>query len=101
MPFTEQEAKDMRTALNLLAQNEAQAAQTQQQADLAIALSWYDTLSIDIQAATTRTKAQENHDEIKQLLPVETDPFRRVILGQKLDEANQKVMAVKKVNPNS
>lgn len=101
MPFTEQEAKDMRTALNLLAQNEAQAAQAQQQADLAIALSWYDTLGIDIQTATTRTQAQINHDDIESLLQTETDVFKRSILVQKLEEANQKVKAVKKVNPNS
>ncbi len=98
---TEQEAKDMRTALNLLAQNEAQAAQVQQQADLAIALSWFNTLGINIQTATTRTKAQENHDEIEQLLQNETDVFRLSVLRTKLAEANEKVKAVKKVNPNS
>lgn len=101
MPFTEQDVIDFENAARLLQQKRQQQAQDQHQADIAIATTWFDTLGINIQVSTTRTKALEIHDEIKQLLETETDKFRQRIISQKLFEANEKYIAVKKVNPNS
>lgn len=87
---TQQEAKDMRDAIRLLEQTESQQAQAQQQADLAIAQAWFNSLGINIQAATTRTQALDNFNQIESLLQTETDRFRLFILREKLAEANEK-----------
>ncbi len=96
MPYTEQEAKDMRDALNLLAQNEAQQAQTQYNADKTIALAWFNTLGINIQTSTTRTQALDNFDQIELLLETEIDVFKRTVLDQKLVEADEKFKEIKR-----
>lgn len=101
MPFTEQDVIDMEDASRLLQQKRQQQFQVQRQIDLDIALAWFNTLGINIQSSTTRTQAKIIHDEIEQLLKIETDAFRRGIINQKLNEANEKYIAVKKVNPNS
>ena len=101
MPFTEQDAKDMRDAMILLEQKESQQAQAQHQANIGIATAWFNTLGINIQPSTTRTQAKAIFDEIELLLENETDRFRLEVLEGKKIEANTKYKAVKKVNPNS
>lgn len=101
MSFTEQDAIDMETATRLLQQKRQEQDKTQYDANIQIALTWFNTLGINIQSATTRTQAKINHDEIESILKTETDSFRKSILRQKLVEANEKYIAVKKVNPNS
>ena len=80
---------------------ERQQNKVQRQADLDIALAWYNTLGIDIQGALTRDEALANYRQIESLLETETDNFRLFILRGKLDEANEKYKQVKAVNPNS
>jgi len=95
------EARDMRDAIRLLEQTEAQQARTQNRAEMATALAWFNTLGINIQSATTRTQAQSNFNQIEALSQTETDRHRLAVLRIKLGEANEKCSAVKKVNPNS
>ncbi len=69
---------------------ESQQKETQRQADMDIALAWYNTLGIDIQGALTRDDAINNYKQIELLLETETDNFRRGVLNEKLREANEK-----------
>lgn len=90
MVVTESQAREMKTAIEAFQATDAQAAQDQNQADLAIALAWFNTLGINIQAATTRTQALSNFNQIESLLQTETDGFRLAILRKKKIEANEK-----------
>lgn len=96
MPFTEQEAIDMENATRLLQQKRQQQFQAQHETDLAIALAWFNTLGINIQASTTRTKALNNFNQIKSILQTETDVFRLTILRNKIEEANEKYKEIKR-----
>jgi len=96
---TEQEARDMKTAITGFEDRDELAAQTQFNADLATAERWFNTLNIDIQGATTRTEALSNFNQIESLNQSETDRFRLMVLGKKLREANEKYKQVKRVNP--
>jgi len=98
---TEPQAREMQAAIEAFRDKDAQTTRAQNQADLAIATAWFNTLGINIQAATTRTQALSNFNQIKSLLQTERDKFRKSILRQKQQEANEKYKQVKKVNPNS
>ena len=90
MVVTEPQAREMLEAIEKFQVKDAQVVRAQQNADMAIALTWFNTLGINIQVATTRTQAKINHDQIESLLQSETDSFRKAILTQKLNEANEK-----------
>ena len=98
---TEQEARDMKTAIDAFQVKDRRDEQIQFDADKAVALTWFNGLGIDIQGATTRTQALANFTQIESLLKTETDRFRLFILRGKLDEANEKYKQIKAVNPNS
>lgn len=93
---TIQEVKDMRDAIRQLEQTEAQQIQAQQQIDIATARAWFNTLGINIQAATTRDEALTAFQSIEKLHQTETDRLRRQILGIKLLEANEKFKEIKR-----
>ena len=98
---TEQEARDMKTAIETFQVKDRQTEKTQFDADKATTLTWFNGLRIDIQGATTRTQALANFTQIESLLKTETDRFRLFILREKLDEANEKYKQIKAVNPSS
>ena len=98
---TPPQARAMRDAIELENQKDAQQRQDQHNVDIGIATAWFNTQGININAATTRTQALDNFNQINSLLQSETDAFRLAILRKKLKEANEKYKAVKKVNPNS
>ena len=100
MVVTEPQAREMQAAIESFQAKDTQTAQAQRQADLAIALAWFNTQGIQIPAATTRTQSLQNFNDIIVLQRTETDRFRLTILKEKLVEANNKYKAVKKVNPN-
>lgn len=95
MPFTEQDAKDMRDAMNLLQQKEQQQTQTQFDTNIQTALAWWDTVKPQI--PTTRQEAKDAFDFIEQLIKTETDTFRLTVLRKKLEEANEKFKEIKKL----
>jgi len=75
---------------------EQQTVKTQFDADIQVALDWFNTLGISIQTATTRTEALDNFNQIETLLQTETDSFRLTVLRKKLQEANEKFMERKR-----
>ena len=98
---TEQEARDMKTAITGFEKADALVKKTLFNDNKIIAQTWFDTLGIDIQGATTRRQALSNFTQIESLLKTETDRFRLFMLREKLDEANKKIQKVKELNPNS
>lgn len=90
MVVTEPQAREIFAAIQDFQEKDNQATQAQHQADIAIALVWFNTLGINIQAATNRNQALDNFNQIKSLLQTETDSFRLSILGTKFIEANEK-----------
>jgi len=96
---TEQEARDMKIAIDSFQSSDEAARQAQQQADLTRAEQWFNTLGIDIQAATTRRQALKNYNDIEILISTETDRFRLSVLRTKLKEANEKYKEVKRLSP--
>ena len=64
---TEIEAREIFSAIQSFQEKDAQTSKAQFDADLAVAQTWYDTLGIDIQSATTRTEALDNYNQIKSL----------------------------------
>lgn len=97
MPFTEQEAIDMRQAIKDLENKEAQEARTQFNIDKTRAENWFNTLGIDIQGATTRRQALTNFNDILALLEIETERFRQMVLKEKEVEANEKYKEIKRI----
>ena len=97
--ITETEAREIQAAIEAFQVKDAQTIQAQQRADLGIATAWFNTLGINVQAATTRTQALTNFNQIESLLKTETDRFRLFILRNKLAEANERYKDVKRVNP--
>jgi len=87
MPFTEQDAIDMRDAMNLLQQKEQQQVQALYDTNIQIALTWWNTVKPT--TPTTRDEAKDAFDFIEQLLKTETDRYRLIVLRKKLEEANQ------------
>jgi len=87
---TEQDARDMVMAINDFQSKDGQTAKTQFDADKAIALTWFNSLGINIQGALTRDEALANFRTIESLLQTETERFRLIVLREKLDEANEK-----------
>jgi len=101
MVVTEAQAREMQAAIDAFQAKDGQIRRDQNQTDLALALAWYNQQGIQIPNATTRTQALQNFNDIKALMQTETDSFRLGILRQKVQEANEKYKAVKKVSPNS
>ena len=90
---TQQEAKEMREALNLLDQTEAQATKVQFDANMAITQAWYNTVEKPV--PTTRQQALDKFNHIKSLLETETNKYKITLLHIKLQEANKKYIEVK------
>ncbi len=93
---TEQEARDMKSAIEAFQNKDTQSLKTQLVADKATALTWFNGLRIDIQGALTRDEALTNYRTIESLLKTETDRFRLFVLHGKLDEANEKYKELKR-----
>ena len=93
MPYTEQEARDMIAAINLAGQKDAQQAQALFNANKQTALNWWDTVKPAI--PTTRQQALDAYNYIKNLLITQTDEFRKIILREKLEQANEKFKEIK------
>ena len=87
---TEQEARDMKAAIEAFENKDERVIRDQFNADKAIAITWWNSLGIDIQRALTRDEALANYRTIESLLKTETDRFRLVVLREKLAEANEK-----------
>lgn len=87
---TEPQAREMQTAIEDFQAKDSQVIEAQNQADLGIALAWFNTQGINIQAAVNRNQALDNFNQIKLLLQTETDPIRKGVLREKLQEANEK-----------
>ena len=85
---TEQEARDMRDALKLLEQKEAQQQQLINQAKIQVAIDWWNTVKPSI--PLTRDEALTAYRFIEELLNSETDEFRLQLLRNKLQLANEK-----------
>jgi len=101
MVVTEPQAREMFAAIEAFQAKDLDAIDTQRQAARGLAIAWFNQQGININAATTRTQAISNFNQIEALLQTETDPVRLNVLRNKLKEANQKYIDVKKVNPNS
>ena len=80
----------MQAAIDAFQASDATAQRSQFTADKAVAETWFATLGIDIQGATTRDEALANYRAIESLLQTETDRFRVLVLREKLAEANEK-----------
>lgn len=93
---TEQEARDMVTAIQAFQSKDSQTAKTQFDADKVVAVTWFNSLGIDIQGALTRAEALTNYQQIESLLKTETESFRLLVLREKLSEANEKFKERKK-----
>jgi len=87
---TRQEAKDMRDEIRLLEEFESQQLQNKLNADMAIALAWFNNLGINIQTAQTRDQALANFNQIETMLQSETNNLRLKVLRNKLKEADEK-----------
>ncbi len=98
---TEQEARDMKTAITEFEKADALVKKTLFNDNKVIAEKWFDNLRIDIQGANTRRHALANFTQIESLLKTETDRFRLFVLREKLYEANKKYRTIKELNPNS
>ncbi len=96
MVTTETQAREMYTAIGDFQLKDTQAVQAQFDADKAVAISWWNTLGIDIIGATTRIEASTIYFQIEALLNTETDRFRILVLRKKLDEANEKYKVIKR-----
>ena len=94
---TEQEARDMKTAIESFMNKDLETIKNQTDANKAIALTWFNGLRIDIQTATTREQALVNYNAIESLLKTETERFRLVILREKKEEANEKYRELKRI----
>lgn len=90
---TQQQAKDMRDAIRQLEASELAAIQTQRDADIAIAMTWWNTVKPSM--PTTRQEALDAFNFIKGLIETETDRFRLHVLKKKLEEANEKFKEIK------
>ena len=90
---TQQEAKEMREAISLLEQTEAQTTKAQFDIEMVKANVWYNTIEKPI--STTRQEALDKFNHIKSLLETETDDLRLRLLRKKLFEANEKYIEVK------
>jgi len=97
MAVTRVQAKEMRDAIKELEGFELQQADIKYQADLAVAIAWWN--SVKPVTPTTRTQALTAFNAIEQLLTTETDTFRLIVLRRELRKANQKYKDVKRVNP--
>jgi len=96
MVVTEPQAREMQAAIESFQAKDDQTTQAQHQVDIGIATAWFSTQKINIQAATTRTQALDNYNQIKSLLQIETDAYRLGVLRKKLDEANEKYKEIKR-----
>jgi len=94
MSVSENQAKEMRDAIKLLEQKEAQIIQDANDAKYAVAVSWYD--SIEPATPTTRAEALTVFQFVEGKLKTETDSFRLALLRQKLKLANDKYKEIKK-----
>jgi len=94
MVFSQQEARDMRDALELLNQTEGQAEEAANQVLIAQALSWWNT--VKPQTPRTRPEAVDAFNIIKRLIQTETDRHRQSLLRKKLTEANEKFKEIKR-----
>jgi len=93
---TEQEARDMNTAILLFQAVDATADRAQFDADKAVAVTWFGTLGIDVVGATTRTQAIRNYNDIEIQIGTQTDKFRLLVLREKLYETNEKFKEIKR-----
>lgn len=93
---TEQEARDMQTAIDTFENKDERDRQDQFNIDKGIAETWFNTLGIDIQGALTRDQALINYRNIQGLLVVATNRFRIIVLKEKLIEAENKFLERKK-----
>lgn len=91
---TEQEARDMKAAIEAFEKKDADAQRAIHDAEMLKAQTWYD--SIKPKVPTTRDEALTAYKTIKSLTETETDNFRLRILRQKLEEANEKFKELKK-----
>ena len=96
MATTEIQAREIHTAIGDFQSKDAQVAQVQFDMDKAVAVSWFDSLGIDITEATTRVEVATIYFQIEALLESETDRFKITVMRAKLDEANEKYKEIKR-----
>jgi len=82
---TEAQAREIRDALNLLAQKEHAQRQVDEANNLLVAETWWDGIKPDV--PKTRVEAENVINFIKSLQSSETDRFRLYILPKKLELA--------------
>jgi len=92
---TEQEAKDMRDALELLRIKEDGERKTQHDLKLATTQTWFGSLNIPV--ATNRDEALTNFKNIESMIKTETDQFKSNFLRTELTKANEKFKELKKL----
>lgn len=95
---TEEQAKEIRDAIQLLNKKEQQEQQTIINLKIQEAKDW--VLSITPKEPTTRKEALKNFNQWKNLLQTEQNPIRRAVLSQRLKQANEIYKMVKKVEVN-
>lgn len=95
MVVTSIQAKEMRDAIQLLGQAEAQQTKIEFDANMVIAQTWYNTIKKPV--PTTRQGALNKFNHIKELLETETNQFRLTLLRTKLQESNEKYKEIKKL----
>ena len=86
--LTRSDAVRIRDAIRQLEQFERQQAKAENDAKIAVAQAWWD--SIKPAVPQTRDEALIAYRFIEGLLQTETDRFRLILLRQKLEQANEK-----------
>jgi len=92
---TEQEARDMNIAITAFQNTDKAADEAQHNQNIRTAETWFNTLGINIPAATTRDQALTNFRSIQAEQTIQTDRFRLIVLRSKLNEANEKFKTIK------
>ena len=95
---TEQEARDMNTAIRTFLEADSQTIRQQNAADLVIANTWFRN-NVTITWRNTQTPREQFNStvvDVETLLALnETDTFRRDVIGTKLREFRERIRTIK------